>query len=65
LTKDKAQRPQGPFYAVGSVVGERSCETWVETGGSGGSLSLTGRACQREMLPVWPATCGPHGVARE
>ena len=36
-------------------MGERSRETGMVPGGSGGSLSLTGQACQREMVREGPA----------
>jgi hypothetical protein len=46
VRRTKAQR--GPLCAVGNGVGKRSRETGMVPGGSGGSLSLTGRACQRK-----------------
>ena len=49
--RKKEQGPQGPLCAVGNGVGERSRETEMVPGGSGGSVSLRGRRCQREMLP--------------
>jgi hypothetical protein len=43
-------------------VGERSRETGMVPGGSDESLSLTGRACQREMLPGMLARTKGHAT---